>query len=543
MPSTTITGLASGIEWADTVELMMQIERQPLQRLIERQDENASKKDAWTSLQGRLETLKSVSNGLDTRNELLKKLATSSDTDTLTVVADSDAISATHSVIVNQLAQAEVEVHDGWADINTTAVRTGSAGQFDYTYGGESHSVVVPAGSTMADLIQLINNDNDNPGVAATYIDDGGETDPIHLVISAQDPGEDNTVTIEDTTNLGGTETEFDSGTFTETQTARNSEIRVNGFPPGSWIERDSNVVTDVIEGITISLKDTNATAVNISIDDDTAAIKQKIKDWAEAYNDVMKEIAAKVRFDAEQEISGVLRGDGQVFRVRSDLQVLAASVIPGLDDDALYENLASIGLKSGAASVLIVNEADLDEALEEDVQAVIDLFVFTQSSTDSSLTYFAKSNKTEGGTYDVIADYDANGDLDPDGNNTIGGYAATVENDVYLVGAEGSPVEGLRIRFDSPGAGPGTATATVQIGTGAAVQASNRVDELTDSIDGLIKIVKDGYQSAIDQIEEQIESYERRLEIKEEQLNRQFMAMETAVSQARNQSSWLSSI
>lgn len=195
MPSTTITGLASGIEWADTVELMMQIERQPLQRLIERQDENASKKDAWTSLQGRLETLKSVSNGLDTRNELLKKLATSSDTDTLTVVADSDAISATHSVIVNQLAQAEVEVHDGWADINTTAVRTGSAGQFDYTYGGESHSVVVPAGSTMADLIQLINNDNDNPGVAATYIDDGGETDPIHLVISAQDPGEDNTVT------------------------------------------------------------------------------------------------------------------------------------------------------------------------------------------------------------------------------------------------------------------------------------------------------------------------------------------------------------
>ncbi len=153
MPATTITGLASGIQWADTVESLMEIERAPMVKLIERQDEADRKKDAWTGIQNALETFQARSKDIDTIDELVKMTVSSSDTSYLTATANADAIPSTHNIEINQLAQGEVEVHDGWADVNTTAVKTGGAGQFDYTFAGTSYSVTVPSGATLVELI------------------------------------------------------------------------------------------------------------------------------------------------------------------------------------------------------------------------------------------------------------------------------------------------------------------------------------------------------------------------------------------------------
>ncbi len=90
---------------------------------------------------------------------------------------------------------------------------------------------------------------------------------------------------------------------------------------------------------------------------------------------------------------------------------------------------------------------------------------------------------------------------------------------------------------------GPGTETATISLGMGAAVQVDNYVDTITDSIDGTIAIVKDSYDDLIESIEEQIDAMEYRLERKREKLNRAFIAMEDAVSKSQAQAGWLSSI
>lgn len=427
--STTITGLASGIQWKDTIDLLMQIKRQPIDRLQARMDEADRKKGAWSSIQAKLEALQSASNRIDTRTELLKKTATSTDTTQVSVSADADAVSATHTVIVNQLAQAEVEVHSGWADIGTTPVKTGSAGQFDYSFAGTNYSVTVPAGTKLNELVQLINNDVNNPGIVASTIDDGGGSDPVHLVLSSKEPGSSNTIAVLDTTDLGSTGTEFDSGTFTETQTAQDSEIRVDGYPPASWIVRESNNIDDVIEGLTLTLKDTtDASGIEITISTDDASIKQNIKDWVNSYNDVMDTIATLTRYDSENKIQGVLMNDSQVFRVRSNLQEIATNEIPGIRDNATYNNLSSIGIKSGTDNKLTVDDSDLSDALDADIDSVVELFIFSHSSTDQALQYFAKTEATDGGNYQVTATYLANGKLDANGTNTIGGYEATVE-------------------------------------------------------------------------------------------------------------------
>jgi hypothetical protein len=45
----------------------------------------------------------------------------------------------------------------------------------------------------------------------------------------------------------------FAEADFTETQSAQDSQIRVDGYPSGEWISRSSNTIDDVISGFTIS--------------------------------------------------------------------------------------------------------------------------------------------------------------------------------------------------------------------------------------------------------------------------------------------------
>ncbi len=544
-PSTTITGLASGIEWKDTVDQLMVLESQPMEKLIDRKSESKSKQDAWNAIEELIKTLQSESQSIDSRTELIKKTASSSDNDLVTVSANANAVSSTHSIFVNQLAQAETEVHDGFPDINTTAVHTGAGGVFAYTYGTESAQVNVGSGTTIAGLVQLINNDADNPGVIASTIDDGsGGATSIHLVLMGAETGADNTITINDgATNLNGGG--FTSASWTETQSAQDAEIQVDGYPtaPPPYITRDSNTIDDVINGLTFTLKDTTTSAIQVNVEEDLSTIKQKITDWVDDYNEIMKTMAAYTRYDSENEIQGLLMGDSRIYTVRGHLQELVIGEIPGLPADNSYSNLASIGLKTGTGGMLTVDSTKLQEALEDDLDSVANLFIFTHSSNSENLSYFARTNATEGGEYAVHAEYLANGKLDPNGNNTIGGYAAKVKSNYYLVGKDDTPVEGLRIYFKSPGGGAGSVDGTIRIGTGAAVMADNEVDDLTDSVEGLFKVIDDSYNDQIESFDDQIDNWERRLEIRRETLERQYLAMENAVSEAKNQSSWMSSI
>ncbi len=534
----TISGLASGIDWKQTVDLLMQIEYQPANRLVEKIDAVKEKKSVWEGLEGKLRALQTESQSLDTLGELLSKDADSSDTTKLSVSADSDALASTHTVEINQLAQNEIYVHDtGWADLNSTSI-TGSGNVFEYSYDGTTRTITLSSGATLLDLVQAINNDGSNPGIIASTIDDGGATDPIHLVLTAKEPQESNSISINDanTTIASGT---FDSAGWTRTQDAQPSQIRVDGYPAGDWISRSSNTISDVLDGVTLTLKETTTSDVTVSISDDYRDIKQSITGWVDSYNEVITFIKTYTRWDEENEKRGLLMGDGNVSQIQSDLQRMVSSEIPGISDDMTYRSLGGVGIDFSAGGKLIIDSDELQEALEEDAEEVAKLFAFTSSSSNDAIRFFTKTEDTQGGSYEVVAHYLANGKLDSSANNTIGGYPATVVNDYYLKGKDGTDVEGLKVRFDDPGGGPSSVTATLNLTTGVAEMSDKLVDVYTDEFEGLFKIVKDGYDNEIESYDDQLLALERRLEQKREMLERQFLKMEEAVSQARAQANW----
>ncbi|HID96223.1 MAG TPA: hypothetical protein EYP53_09255 [Candidatus Latescibacteria bacterium] len=314
-------------------------------------------------------------------------------------------------------------------------------------------------------------------------------------------------------------------------QSSQDAKFKVDNV----YITKSSNTITDVIEGVTINLKSVDATqTVSLSISDDVDAVKSKIEEFVSSYNDLLSLIATHTSYDTETETAGVLLGDGTLRNIKSRIQRIISSAIPGLASGATFESLSQIGIKSGSGGSLSIDDTKLTDALDEDFDAVGDLFALDWSTTNSNIRYFTRTSETQAGTYTVVANFDAEGNLT---DGTINGNAADVEGD-YLVGASDNPEEGLKLKVTY--AGNSSETAEIRLSLGVSVQMTDEVDFITDPYDGLIPGAEDHLQDSIDYLQNRIDDMERRLTSVEQHYRDQFIALELIMSQLNAQSNFL---
>ncbi len=556
MPVGNVAGLSSGIDWNETIDLMMEIERRPVDLLEARREKYQAQLTSWGLIESKLTALKSQADELDTADEFLKKSATSSDSDILTVSATADATPTSHDIVINQLATSHTHAHQaGWADLNSTAVNDSGGNQsFSYEYDGTAVTLTVSDGTTLQELADLINRDPDNPGVTATIIDDGsGGANPYHLMLSGQETGSGKSIQIIDTvdnpTDLYDGSF-FDEANWSATHTAQNAEIRVDGFPdpgwgwPNPWIEAAGNDVEDVIPGVTLHLQDvSDGDSVKIEISLDDSAIKENINTLISAYNDVIDLIDSLTKYDEDSEEQSPMLGDSLARGIKQTLQMTIAQNIPGTDDSDDYRSLAQAGITFGSGGKLVVDEEELDDALSDDPMAVARLFIFDTESTSGFVSVTGHDENSVGGSYNFTLSYDAEGKLDESGTNTLNGEDVTIHGDHLVKGAEGTDVEGLMLLLTDPGDGPNSVSGTIKVYTGFSVLLSNGISVMTDEFDGALNGNSNRLNDSIDLLDKRIETWERRLETIEENYRRQYSQMETLIGQLQAQTSYISSI
>jgi flagellar capping protein FliD len=233
--------------------------------------------------------------------------------------------------------------------------------------------------------------------------------------------------------------------------------------------------------------------------------------------------------------------GDGNVSSVRAKLDAIISGMIPGLSSSADYNSLSQIGIHTdGSTGLLSVNNSDLTDALEENFDAVGDIFCEKGKTDNNSITYLQRSKDTQAGSYNVVVNYDASGNIT---SATIDGHTANILG-TLVQGVEGYDEEGLLLRFTWPGSGV-QETATIDLSLGVAAQFDKEIEFITatDYEEGEVYWAQDSLNSSIDDLDEQIENMETRLANKEEMYRREFNQLETLMSQMRSQSSYLSSI
>lgn len=442
------------------------------------------------------------------------------------------------------MAKTEKEVHYGFSDTDTTAV-TVAAGTFDYTYNGQTRSLTVAAGTTLTGLKDLINNDGDNPGITATIMNDGsGLSTAYHLVLAGNDTGAAYKIT-----SITEVLDNFNS-TFTETQAGQNAMIKIDSYPSGDvYIQKSTNNITDVIEGVTLSLVGTGTSTVTVGTD--KSAIMAKAEDFRGAFNNVRSAILEATSYNTDTGESGSLLGNYAVQMVKSILDNLASNPAPGFrDPDDTYINLLQLGFYTDAdegsetEGLLLLDTDELSSVLDNDPDAVADVFSAYfkgVSGSDSEITFDSLiTGTTEPNIYDVKFDGPTGkGYFRVDGETTWReGTLSGSSGDYYLTGASGNPEAGLcvHITYLSTDANK---ESEVRVKNGVVQELSRKLEDILGT-DGPLENLNEHYNDIIDNMEDKIEDEEYRLTLYEERIRGKFVRLDVLINRMNQYSDFL---
>ncbi len=450
------------------------------------------------------------------------------------------------------LAQTEKELHSGVASESTVINGSGSSKVFAYKYaGGDTIQVTVADGATLQDLADAINEDSNNPGVVATIINDGqGLSNSYHLVLTGKNQGAAYTIAMDDTkTTLDGSSstTDFRAAQFTETQSAQNSMVRLDGFPTDTtqYIQNSGNVLTDLIDGVTITLKSTGSTSIVVA--NDNSAMKDKIKDFVDSYNDLMKYMNDVVKYDSATKEAGTLQSNYAAQMVQYEIMRLTTGNATGFKSinsvespagSERYVSLSSIGIKTTDDKLLEIDDSTLDDALQNHTDDVAMLFganlVGKNDTSTNKITFDSYvTNLTKAGTYNVEVTVSGGAIT----SATIDGHDATIDGN-YVVGKSGNNESGLQLLVDT--SSDGTYSAEIRLLQGITPALDDKIDDLLNSDTGPLNVLIDNYNGIISNIDEKIDREVDKIKAVEDRLKDQFTRMETMVSKLQMQSNYL---
>lgn len=404
-------GVGSGIDIRSLVDQLVAAERQPVQsRLDRREVQYQSQLSAFGALKSALSEFRTSADGLSDASDFRSMKASSGNADAVSISASAAADPGQYDVQVNALASAQSLASGAFASPSSVlgggtltfrfgTVETdvdGAVSSFTQNADRGVATVEIDANASLAAVRDAVNEAD--IGVRASVLNDGsGE----RLVFSADDSGAANGFVIDVEADAGSSlgQLAFNAGAsnLTRTRAGEDAELVVDGLA----ITRGSNEISDLIDGVTLTLQETTETASRIQISQDTAAVRGKIEAFVESFNTLQQQISQIAGYDAETEQGGILQGDAAVRSIQSSLRRLVTSPVDVLQNRSV-RSLADLGITTTREGTLEIDGDDLDEALANSFEEVGALFGVTGLVDGDGFRYESSRSATEPGTYGV---------------------------------------------------------------------------------------------------------------------------------------------
>ncbi|MEZ4388782.1 MAG: flagellar filament capping protein FliD [Candidatus Krumholzibacteriia bacterium] len=353
MSTISFSGLATGMDTASIVSQLLELKRAPVYRLQNDRQTYQSQISALGTLKDKLLALQTAAQGLDTANEFAALKATSSHEDLLQVTASSSAAPGTFSVEVQALAAAQ----KSRSQMYTSTATTIGTGTYRFTVGGEEQTLEIDTYTDLATLAERINNEID--GINAAIIYDGSDTGGYYLSLTGE-PGSSGAFSI-DTSGLNG----GSPPVLTTIQAAADAHLVIDGLD----VYTDGNTVENAISGLSINLLGAEVgTRVQIDVATDADGVKEQVKGFVDAYNDVILFLELGLKTD------GNLHGNTTARSIMNSMQSVMNASHSG---DGAYSLLAQVGIEHQQGTrALKFDESKFADAVAADFSAVRDLFI-----------------------------------------------------------------------------------------------------------------------------------------------------------------------
>jgi flagellar hook-associated protein 2 len=409
----TSVGVGSGLQIDKLVSQLVQAERAGPERRLNSQEQRLSEElSALGKFKGALSKFNSSLEGIADFSKFTGKTAKVSDSDILSASASSDAVSGTYDVDIQQLARSnKLATPAGAFGASDDVVGTGELTfQFGtYDSGGDtftlnpdraSETVTIDAESNTLEGVRDAVNEADI-GVRANIVDDGSGA---RLTFTSEETGEANGMRINvadddgnDTDTSGLSRLAYDPTTagpanLVETQAAQDASAIIDGIA----VTSADNSLDDVVDGLSLDLKDTGTSEVSVS--ENQGSARSAVEGFVEAYNSFMNTANALTKWDEEKEKGGPLIGDTSVRMAVSRVQRMLSTPVEGVDGP--FQTLSGLGIATQNDGTLNVDSEQLNKALDQDMEAVGRLLSNSGKATDDLVEFEGNSSATQSGTY-----------------------------------------------------------------------------------------------------------------------------------------------
>ncbi|PRD65295.1 flagellar filament capping protein FliD [Malikia granosa] len=472
-------GIGSGLDVNSIVTQLMSLEQRPLTALTTKQSDYKAKLSAFGTIQSGISSFQTTLKKLSDPKNLQITKATAADATVLGTSGGAGAVPGDYSIEVSKLAQSQKLASAG--QLNAQAVVGTGTLTFDFgtisggtlgtdgkyvgagftSNGAGSKQVTIDSSHNTLDGIRDAINAA-NIGITASVINDGSST-PYRLAFSNSQTGEASSmkISVSGDAALGNLLNHDPSGSqaLTQTVAAQNAELKVDGLA----ISKASNTISDVVPGVTLTLKKTNAgSPTNLSVTRDIDTVKANVQEFVDGYNKLTASLKNLSSYDIASKKGAALYGDSSVRSMLGQLRGMVTGTLTG--GASSLTRLSDAGVSYQADGTLKLDNTKLQKVIDTQFDQLPGLFAASGASSDSQVSYVGSTAKTQSGSYALTV-----GQLATQGSQT-GAAAAGLDY--------GAPNNALQVSLDG-------LSASISLKDGSYASTSELVSDLQSRING----------------------------------------------------------
>jgi flagellar hook-associated protein 2 len=358
--SVSFNGLQSGLDSGAIVESAVKVAEQPKRHLERQQAILTAHVKTYGQISAQLKALQSTAQQMTSHTTLEHLAAHSSSPHVVTATAGGGATLGQNKVQVVALAAAQ-RTYSAPVASAVDGAMLGSGSFVMRTADGRSLVRDVDDTTTLTDISEAINNAG--LGAQAVLIYDG---QAYRLQVTATASGQAQALTFEDDGLTLGL-----SDPNNTSQKAQDAQFILDGF---STISRPTNVISDVIPGLTLQLHTVSSDVQTVSTQIDADAIVNQVDQFVSSYNALQTSLAQATHYDGVTDRAKSV-GDTTLITLSRTLQQTIGRPIAQLTGD--IKALPQVGLASQKDGTLKLDRVKLRQAIDQDPQGVGRLFVF----------------------------------------------------------------------------------------------------------------------------------------------------------------------
>ncbi len=371
--SISSTGIGSGLDVNTIVSRLMAVESRPLTLLQGEASTLNTTLSTMGKLQSNFSALADKASALTAPALWNSVTASSSDSASVAASAASGASAGSFAVAVSRLASGQTLTSAAVADSasalssGTLTIELGSWADGGFSAKSGSSAVSIDIGDGQTSLAAIRDKINAaGAGVTAAIVSDAtgarlslrsaqtGAENAFRVQVSETSPDGDPNGGL---SMLAYDATDATASSMTRSGEAGNAEATVNGIAVSSA----SNILSNVVDGLTLTLNKTTSSEVQVNVAADTTSIKKAITDFVSSFNTLTSFIQTQTAYNADSKTAGALQGDQSTLSLQAQLR---AVVNTSSSASGAWSVLSQIGLTLNRNGGFDTDNAKLDSAL-----------------------------------------------------------------------------------------------------------------------------------------------------------------------------------